>query len=228
MAEAAEDKAPAKKATAKKTPAKKSTDKKAPAKKAGAAKKAMPKKRSTAKKTTVRKGPGKTPVKKKASVKTPSTKSAAAHIADTPTSEKVAAEANVTEEKSTAYHSTNDTKATSTGISNKTENDDQTEAHAGFDSEKLIAELKEKDWGTIVIRGLFMIFFGFLANLALMATFLLALVQFVMMVGSGKPNKMITSIISRLGKYIGQTLSFLSFKTEDKPFPIDLDLPEDE
>ena len=73
-----------------------------------------------------------------------------------------------------------------------------------------------------------MVLFGFLANIALMVTFTLAVVQFFVMVGTGKPNQMVTSFITRLATYIGQSLNFLSFKTEDRPFPVELELPSDD
>ena len=195
MAEATEDKVPAKKAKAvkkpatAKAPAKSKTAAKAPAKKAVA-------KKPAAKKAAVKK----TPVKKQ-----PAPKAAAETTAPV---EDVTVEAAPKAAPKSATESTEES------------------SHAGFDGEKLIAELKEKDWGTIVTRAFFMVFFGFLANLALGVTFVLALLQFVLMVGTGKPNHSVTSVIGRFATYIGQALDFLSFKTEEKPFPMDLDLPK--
>jgi len=199
MAEAAKKKAPAKKAPTAKKAATKATTKPKAAPKKPAAKKAAASKAPTKK----------APAKKSVAKKKPTPKAATA-AATAKTVKEAAPEA-----PKAAGDQTQEKQHSSFG-----------EAH--FNSDKLIAELKEKDWGTIATRAFFMVFFGFLANLALMATFLLALMQFVLMVGTGKPNSSVTSIISRLATYIGQALNFLSFKTEDRPFPMDLDLPSDE
>lgn len=220
MAEAAKKKAPAKKTTTKVAASKKAAQVKAkkPAKAAAkpAAKKAVAKK-PAAKKTAA----------KKPAVKRPAVKKAAA--------EKTTAIEDVKVENIRAEDTPSTKPNADQSASKKPDADnggsgshaDGSGSHAGFDSERLIAELKEKDWGTIATRAFFMVFFGFLANIALMVTFILALVQFILMVGTGRPNHSVTSIILRLATYIGQALNFLSFRTEDKPFPMDLDLPSD-
>ena len=201
MAEATENKVPAKKAKAAKKPA---------AKKPAAAKAAA--KSKTAAKAPAKKVVAKKPAAKKAAVKkTPVKKNVAPKAA----AETTAPVEDVTVEAAPQPAPKPEAEST------------EESTHAGFDSEKLITELKEKDWGTIATRAFFMVFFGFLANLALGVTFVLALLQFVLMVGTGKPNHTVTSIISRLATYIGQALDFLSFKSEDKPFPMDLDLPKE-
>jgi len=201
MAEATENKVPAKKAKAAKKPA---------AKKPAAAKAAA--KSKTAAKAPAKKVVAKKPAAKKAAVKkTPVKKNVAP---------KAAAETTAPVEDATV-------EAAPQPASKPAAESTEENTHAGFDSDKLITELKEKDWGTIATRAFFMVFFGFLANLALGVTFVLALLQFVLMVGTGKPNHTVTSIISRLATYIGQALDFLSFKSEDKPFPMDLDLPKE-
>jgi len=102
----------------------------------------------------------------------------------------------------------------------------QPEENTSFNKDTLIEELKDKDWPTIVIRGIFMLVFGVLCQIALSFTFFLALIQFIVMVGTGKPNETVTKAISIAATYMGQTLSFLSFKTEEKPFPFDLGFPQ--
>jgi len=218
MAEAADNKVPATKAkparkataskpaTARKPAAKKTAVKKAPAKNAAP-------KAAAAKKTTTRKSAAAKPAAK-ATPKKPNINSAQAEA-----DKQQAAEAPKSEQP---------TKESVAEAPDASKASDETKDHPVFDSDKLIAELKEKDWGTIAVRAFFMVLFGFLANLALMATFMLALIQFIMMVGTGKPNNLITSIISRLATYIGQALNFLSFKTENRPFPMEMDIPGDD
>jgi len=201
MAEATENKVPAKKTKAAKKP---------PAKKPAAAKAAA--KSKTAAKAPTKKAVAKKPAAKKAAVK------------KTPAKKKVAPKAAA---ETTAPVEDVTVKVAPQPAPKPEAESTEESTHAGFDSEKLITELKEKDWGTIATRAFFMVFFGFLANLALGVTFVLALLQFVLMVGTGKPNHTVTSIISRLATYIGQALNFLSFKSEDKPFPMDLDLPKE-
>lgn len=213
MAEAAKKKAPAKKATTKTAAAKKSAPAKAKKPTEAAAK-------PTAKKPAVKKPVAKKPAAKKATPrKKPATKATAekAKKIEDVKAKNIRAEDTISQQSGADQASTDKSGAETDGAGD----------HAGFDSERLIAELKEKDWGTIATRAFFMVFFGFLANLALMVTFILALVQFILMVGTGSPNHSVTSVISRLATYIGQALNFLSFRTEDKPFPMDLDLPSD-
>jgi Domain of unknown function (DUF4389) len=211
MAEAAENKAPAKKTTPKKTTVKKTAVKKKPVQKKPAAAAKTASKKAPAKKTAVKK---KAPAVKK--VQASSNKPQTTPV-DVPAAEKVVSE-NTAQESQSAEKS----EANPSSSMNEEKNASST---SSFDSEALINELKDKDWGTIATRAFFMVFFGFLANLALMATFLFALAQFIIMVGTGKPNGMITSVVSRLARYIGQALDFLSFKSEDRPFPLDLDMP---
>jgi len=207
MAEAAKKKAPAKKTTKKATTAKNTSATKAAAKKPAAKKPAV--KKTVAKKPTAKKSAVKKPTVKKAAAKKATTKTAAA---------KATKNDDVRVEDVETQSSTSDTSEPGTSSFS---------SQTGFDSDRLIAELKEKDWGTIAARAFFMVFFGLLANVALIITFVLALVQFVLMVGTGSPNRGVTAVVSRLATYIGQALDFLSFRTEDKPFPMDLDLPED-
>jgi len=232
MAEAAENKAPATETTPAKTtaaskpkPASKPAARKAAAGKKAPTKKAVTKtasskpaaKAQTAKKTAARKT---TSAKKTTPKATPPRKSATSGKAAAPKATKSA---------TTAETVTNEPKVeTSTTHETSSEQAEQKSSHAGFDSDKLIAELKEKDWGSIALRGIFMLLFGFLANIGLMATFVLAVIQFIVMVGTGQPSDVLTSIITRLATYIGQSLNFLSFKTEDMPFPLGLDLPSED
>jgi len=189
---------------------------KKPATKAAAVQKRAPAKKTTARKpaaakaaTAKRTAPKKAPATPKPAVAKTAEKTAAAAAKVSETAQKTAPEA-----ETSANHA--HSKAANDGP----------EATAAFNKDKLIEELKEKDWATIVIRGIFMLVFGMLCQIALSFTFFLAVIQFIVMVGTGKPNHTITGAIAIAGKYMGQVLNFLSFKTEDKPFPFDLDFPQ--
>lgn len=68
-------------------------------------------------------------------------------------------------------------------------------------------------------RGLFMLLLGMCYSLAGTVLFAVALIQFVFLIAAAKPNTRLTSFGTSLGKYIGQIAKFLTFATEDKPFP---------
>ena len=233
MAEAAENKAPATETTPAKTAAssKPKTARKPAARKTTAAKKA-PTKQATAKTASSKPAAKSQTVKKTAARKTTSTKKAAskATAARKPAASSSKSAPRVTKAPTATAETVADEPKAKASASHEThgEQNEQKSSQTGFDSDKLIAELKEKDWGNIALRGIFMLLFGFLANIGLMATFVLAVIQFIVMVGTGQPSDVLTSIITRLATYIGQCLNFLSFKTEDMPFPLGLDLPSED
>ncbi|TNE62042.1 MAG: DUF4389 domain-containing protein [Alphaproteobacteria bacterium] len=96
------------------------------------------------------------------------------------------------------------------------------------DAQAILSDLKEKDWAGYLVRGLFMLLFGFLAWVAVMFSFVLAAVQFVVLVIAGSPNGQITRAIVTLGNYIAEVMAYLSFKSDDRPFPLGKPLPVDD
>ena len=216
--------AAAKKAAIKKTAA---------VKKVASSKKALtngPKAKTSAKKATApKKAAGTSSVKKSApkSAPKPAEKTAAAK----PTVKQPAPSAETVTSTDALHSAEAETpeqtqKATSPEANASTE--DAGKSDSAFDKDTVIKELKEKDWGTVVLRGVFMLIFGILCQLALYVVFVLAVVQFLIMIGTGKPNPSITAAIATAASYMRQTMDYLSFKTEEKPFPFDKEFPTED
>ena len=75
--------------------------------------------------------------------------------------------------------------------------------------------LKGSKW----IRFLFMILYGFVINFVLTICIGLAIVQFLFYLFTSKPNTSIANFNSHLLEFFHDSLAFLLFQTEDKPFP---------
>ena len=75
-----------------------------------------------------------------------------------------------------------------------------------------------KDRGTWV-RGLFMLLFVALYNIAAVLISAVAILQFAWKLISGETNPRLLSFGEGLSRYFYQLLRFLTFNTEDKPFP---------
>jgi|TARA_A100001011_G_scaffold144461_1_gene152652 hypothetical protein len=75
--------------------------------------------------------------------------------------------------------------------------------------------LKTSKW----IRFLFMLLYGFVINFALTLCIGLAIVQFLFYLFTSKPNTPIANFNSHLLEFFHDSLAFLLFQTEEKPFP---------
>ena len=75
--------------------------------------------------------------------------------------------------------------------------------------------LKGSKW----IRLLFMILYGFVINFVITICIGLAIVQFLFYLFTSKPNTSIVNFNSHLLEFFHDSLAFLLFQTEDKPFP---------
>ena len=64
-----------------------------------------------------------------------------------------------------------------------------------------------------------MILMGIAYQLASTLLFFVALIQFVVAVASDAPNQRLRTLGRNLGRYQGQIASFVSFATEEPPFP---------
>jgi len=214
-------KAPAKKPTAAK-PRKASTVKAAPKKAAAATTKKAPAKKAPVKKVPAKKTATPKTATKTAAVKTPVKKTPAAKVAvkktvttprktaaKKPTATKVKAEQKATQAEAI--------KPKATGASKAEDMDND-----------FIETLRNKDWGSIIKRGLFMIVFGIIGQFTLYVTLFLAFVQFIVSIVLGKPNGTLTNAINVAGKYLIEILTFLSFKSEEQPFPFGRDFPNDD
>ena len=75
--------------------------------------------------------------------------------------------------------------------------------------------LKTSKW----IRFLFMILYAFAINFALTICIGLGFIQFLFVLFTSKVNSSIANINSYIIEFFDDSLAFLLFQTEDKPFP---------
>ena len=75
--------------------------------------------------------------------------------------------------------------------------------------------LKTSKW----IRFLFMLLYGFVINFVLTICIGLAVIQFLFYLFTSKPNTSISNFNSHLLEFFHDSLAFLLFHTEEKPFP---------
>lgn len=69
------------------------------------------------------------------------------------------------------------------------------------------------------IRGLLMLLMGLAYQLTSTLLFFIALIQFVLALLNDTPNTRLSAFGRSLGRYQSQNASFLSFATEEPPFP---------
>lgn len=74
-------------------------------------------------------------------------------------------------------------------------------------------------------RLLYMVVFGFLSILARMVVWIVAVLQFLLVLITGKDNGNLRDLGQGASKWTYQTFLFLTFNSDDKPFPFS-DWPE--
>lgn len=79
--------------------------------------------------------------------------------------------------------------------------------------------LKTSKW----IRFLFMLLYGFVINFVLTICIGLAVIQFLFYLFTSKPNTSIANFNSHLLEFFHDSLAFLLFHTDEKPFPFKVD-----
>lgn len=72
---------------------------------------------------------------------------------------------------------------------------------------------------SIWVRGLFMVLMAIVYQLCGTLLFVLAVIQFLLALLSDGPNVRLLSFGRNLGAYLAQIARFLSFASEDIPFP---------
>lgn len=75
------------------------------------------------------------------------------------------------------------------------------------------------------LRLIFMLLFAVLFQVAIAVMWVLVCIQFLFALVTGADNIKLRSFGDSLGKYIYQTIAFLTYNAEDKPFPFS-DWPE--
>ncbi len=71
------------------------------------------------------------------------------------------------------------------------------------------------------VRGLFMLLFVAIYNIAAILIGAVAMLQFAWKLATGEPNPRLLSFGEDLSRYFYQILRFLTFNTEAKPFPFE-------
>ncbi|MDG1819403.1 MAG: DUF4389 domain-containing protein [Porticoccaceae bacterium] len=71
------------------------------------------------------------------------------------------------------------------------------------------------------IRLAYMLLFGILLMAARLVISLVVVVQFLLVLIIGSDNENLRNLGQGLGKWVYQTVLFLTFNSEDKPFPFD-------
>lgn len=77
------------------------------------------------------------------------------------------------------------------------------------------------------LRFVFMVLFAIILGVAAYVISVLVVIQFVWALVTGEGNEKLRNFGGSLGVYIHQTLRFLTYNTEDKPFPF-ADWPDNE
>lgn len=75
------------------------------------------------------------------------------------------------------------------------------------------------DKRNIWLRGLIMLLMGLALHVLGTVLFVVAVVQFVLVLLNGEPNARLAGFGRSLGRYAQQLMGFLSFATEEIPFP---------
>ena len=71
----------------------------------------------------------------------------------------------------------------------------------------------------IWLRGLLMILMAVATQLTGTLLFFVAVIQFVLALTGAAPNARLTALGRGLGRYLNQIANFVSFATEEPPFP---------
>lgn len=71
----------------------------------------------------------------------------------------------------------------------------------------------------ILIRGLYMLLLSFAYQLTGTLVFIVAVIQFLITLLTGTPNVYLLAFGRSLGRYLQQIVEFLTFATEQMPFP---------
>ncbi len=107
-----------------------------------------------------------------------------------------------------------------------TMNSENTSQSGSHQSSQILEDLKGRDWPKILTRALLMFFFGVLGSAALWVAFFLAAAQVVFTIFAGETNPSLTRIIKQLANFIHDVLDYLSFASDETPFPFERKWPD--
>lgn len=76
-----------------------------------------------------------------------------------------------------------------------------------------------KQSSTVWQRGLYMLLFAFLLGMAKFVVFTVVMLQFLFVLLTGSANTQLLTLGQSLSHYIYQIILFLTFNSEDRPYP---------
>lgn len=181
-----------------------------------------PQKKTVAKRTSKKTATGtskKTSAKKAPARKKP-TSASSAKAGNKGTTAKTATTADkakqAAEKQSAAANATGDATMTS----------EQGSTQPNNNTSQLMEDLKGRDWPQIIKRALLMFFFGVLGWISLSIAFFLAAAQVVFTIFVGEANSSLTKLIKQFANYIHDVLDYLSFASDECPFPFGRPIPD--
>jgi hypothetical protein len=92
-------------------------------------------------------------------------------------------------------------------------------------NQELTQRLKARE---VWIRGLYMLLFAFIYGVADVVVAAVVIIQFAFRLLAGETNPRLLGFGRSLSRYLYQVLLFLTFASEEKPFPFDIWPGEDE
>jgi len=188
-------------------------------------------KKAPVKKTAAKTG-AKTGARQSAAAKTPATKKTAPTATQkTPTAKPASAKKPAAAAKGAPAAVKKETsrpkaKAPTSGSEKADANTEAKTETSMPNAEDFVSDLKNRNWPETMKRALFTIIFGVVGYFVLWASFFIAFLQFVVSLLMGAPNKNITSVMLTASQYLAEILAYLSFKTNELPFPFGNDFPE--
>lgn len=77
------------------------------------------------------------------------------------------------------------------------------------------------------LRLLFMLIVSFLYGISRMVVAAVVVIQFFYVLFTAQPNEKLQQLGQQLASYTYQIVRFLTFNTEERPYPFDLEWPKD-
>lgn len=196
----------------------KATKKKAAPKKAAKSATKSTVKKTAAKKATVKKATVKKATVKKATVKKATVKKAAVKK----TAVKKAAPKKPIKDDPVIF--TSGKNSENSESSKKTFGKKSTSTHE--EAENVFPGLaKDRDWQNFALRVAYIITFGVLGWLAFGAAITMTIIQVVITVLLGAPNETLQGWVCAIGKYLAEVFEYVSWRTDEKPFPLGRPVP---
>ena len=86
---------------------------------------------------------------------------------------------------------------------------------------------KDRDWQNFALRVAYIITFGVLGWIAFGAAITMTIIQVIITVLLGAPNETLQNWVSAIGKYLAEVFEYISWNTDEKPFPLGRPVPLD-